>query len=674
MRIIAWLIEHLGSSGERLATWFMKRAFGFAAMQQALRRVALSTANASTCSSDASSKWTGWAGGGVWASVPMDERPVPGRQPDLPPLDDCREMFEAEQVQTVLEHYVDACAALSGTDERPRVHRAARYSCVALRRAYRDRRMTPTALLGDVLACHERMHQRPWAPLGPSPFSVVDTSRARAAAAAATARHSSQPPSPLSPLDGILVPVKDSVDLREFPTESGVRAAPIVQRAGADRPAVDALVAQRLTAAGAIVLGKTCMTEYGMDALGTSTYYLMPRCAYHPELAAGGSSTGAAAAVARTAALHVPVAHGTDGGGSIRIPSAWNALFGFKPTHGMLVPRRGDNGIANSTVADAGALAVSVADVVAFLVAVSPRPSAEREKDVSGGTTARIDPASPHARIPPCIDDAGEGYAPPGTAARIVAGMLHALQRVAQPPSSPSPLRIGVPYDLWAACDSAAIRTAGLAALERLQDAGVAQLHPVRTDQLPLLPHVAAIGAITFPQEALESMAHYAWDGTPLSRLYNPVTRMVLAAARGLRADEVAQVKRARAALRHQMARWFAVSDAHVLALPTVGTPPIRYRWGDTCVQDAAATCHTVRYTFLGNLTGLPAGTAPVGIEPLPGPGRRDGHRAPVGAPIGLQFVGDAYHDAEVIRALALVERWVPLPALPTFDATGEKE
>eukprot|EP00166_Cyanidium_caldarium_P001001 ctg_1454.g426 len=288
LRIMAWLIEHLQSAGEWLAAWFMKRAFGFAAMQQALRRVALSTANAPTGSSDSSLKWTGWAGGGVWASVPMDERPVPGRQPDLPPLDDCPATLDAEQVQAVLEQYVDACAASSGKEGRPRIHRAARYSCVALRRAYRDRRITPTALLEDALACHERMRQQPRAPLGPSPFSVVDISRARAAAAAATARHSSRTPSPLSPLDGILVPVKDSVDLREFPTESGVRAAPVVQRAGADRPAVDALVAQRLTAAGAIVLGKTCMTEYGMDALGTSTYYLMPRCAYHPRLAAGG--------------------------------------------------------------------------------------------------------------------------------------------------------------------------------------------------------------------------------------------------------------------------------------------------------------------------------------------------------------------------------------------------
>ncbi|KAF6000822.1 hypothetical protein F1559_000884 [Cyanidiococcus yangmingshanensis] len=149
------------------------------------------------------------------------------------------------------------------------------------------------------------------------------------------------------------------------------------------------------------------MTEFGLDPLGFSEVYAMPPCVFSAAHAAGGSSTGSAAAVARVSLLHVPVAYGTDGGGSVRIPAAWNGLFGLKPTHGFILPRRGDPGIVDSTVGHGGVLGVSVLDLVAFLVAAVQ--SEETSQAVEQSDSSRA-------------DDLGDGYAPRGAAKQAVAG------------------------------------------------------------------------------------------------------------------------------------------------------------------------------------------------------------------------------------------------------------
>src|SRR5262249_25247988 len=100
----------------------------------------------------------------------------------------------------------------------------------------------------------------------------------------------------------------------------------------------DATVVARVRAAGAITLGTTSMTEFGMTPTGANAKRAMPRNPHTTTHLPGGSSTGSGVAVATGL---VPFALGCDGGGSIRVPASINGVFGIKPTWGR-VSRSGD--------------------------------------------------------------------------------------------------------------------------------------------------------------------------------------------------------------------------------------------------------------------------------------------------------------------------------------------
>ncbi|NYH99924.1 amidase [Cupriavidus plantarum] len=153
-----------------------------------------------------------------------------------------------------------------------------------------------------------------------------------------------------SPLAGLPVSIKDLFDVRGQVTRSGSKAldgAP----AAADAPAV-----ARLRAAGAVLIGRTNMSEFAFSGLGLNPHYGTPRTPIDPERISGGSTSGGAVSVAEGMAV---AALGTDTGGSIRIPSAFCGLTGFKPT-AKRVPL--DGAVPLSTSLDsAGPLARSVA-------------------------------------------------------------------------------------------------------------------------------------------------------------------------------------------------------------------------------------------------------------------------------------------------------------------------
>ena len=132
---------------------------------------------------------------------------------------------------------------------------------------------------------------------------------------------------PLPPLFGVPVSVKDLIAVAGAPLTFGskVFAGHVVNE---DGPAV-----ARLRAAGAIVIGKTTTSEMGGKAVGASPLTGYTRSPWDTSNTAGGSSAGAAASVA---AGVTPIALGTDGGGSIRIPAALNGLIGFKAQFGRI--------------------------------------------------------------------------------------------------------------------------------------------------------------------------------------------------------------------------------------------------------------------------------------------------------------------------------------------------
>src|SRR6059036_4041123 len=155
---------------------------------------------------------------------------------------------------------------------------------------------------------------------------------------------------PIGALHGVPVGLKDIIDTADMPTENGS-----VLHAGR-APSRDATVVAMLRAAGAVVMGKTVTTEFAGRAPGRT------RNPHNPAHTPGGSSSGSAAAVA---AGMVPLALGSQTGGSTVRPASYCGVFGLKPTRG-LVPRRGMSRVAQ-TLDTVGLFARSIEDVALLL-------------------------------------------------------------------------------------------------------------------------------------------------------------------------------------------------------------------------------------------------------------------------------------------------------------------
>ena len=128
-------------------------------------------------------------------------------------------------------------------------------------------------------------------------------------------------------LHGMPIALKDLVDVAGIPTTCG---SPLLRD---NIPSQDALLTQRLKAAGAIVIGKTNTPEWGLGSHTFNEVFGTTRNAYNPAVSAGGSSGGAAVALAQRL---LPVADGSDFMGSLRNPAAWNNVFGLRPSQGRV--------------------------------------------------------------------------------------------------------------------------------------------------------------------------------------------------------------------------------------------------------------------------------------------------------------------------------------------------
>ena len=390
-------------------------------------------------------------------------------------------------------------------------------------------------------------------PPGFGPVLTFDDDRALRAAAAADERWARD--APLGRLDGVPVLVKEEMAVEGLPSRLGSAVLP------AEVSPRDGTIVARLRQAGAVVLGNTMMTEFGMSPIGCNPHRTMPRNPHDEHRVAGGSSTGSGVGVATGL---VPVAIGADGGGSIRTPACLTGVFGVKPTFGRL--SRMGGGLANS-VSAFGPIGASTADLAALM-------------DVCAGH----DPEDELTFGAPALGP-DELWRATG---RGVRG-----------------LRIGVEQDEWAAAPGD-IATPGHEALRALERAG-ATLVPVT---IQLARHAAAIGYLTIGLEELTLLRGIRQ--LQMNELGVDL-RMTMRALGRFSSDDYLDGQRLRAGLRRQVAD--VLCDVDVMALPTVGcTAPVvtdqqaREGFVDPPVLDALC-----RFAFLANLTGLPAATAPVG-------------------------------------------------------------
>jgi amidase len=353
-------------------------------------------------------------------------------------------------------------------------------------------------------------------------------------------------------------------------------------------------IVEVLDAAGAVSLGKTNAPEFGMPSYTESLVAPPARTPWDPRLGAGGSSGGAAVAVA---AGMLPVAAGSDGGGSIRIPAAATGLVGLKPSRGRVPALSGFGSLGGLVVA--GPLARTVADAGLLLDAIAG--------------------ASPWSVGPPTWDGGAYLNAAMRGEGRYQLGVMT---------TSPwdSAYEIGVSTE---ASDALALASRELDALGHGLDE--LALEPDDT-YAPAFRTIWQAGAAAIPAE-----------GEQLE-LLEPLTRWLVERGRALGAADLGSALQQLALFERSIIRQFSRFDA--VMTPSLALTPRPVGWYDN--EDGERNfAQQVQYTpwtsFL-NVSGLPAITLPV-------------HETAGGLPMGVQLIGRPGGEHVLLAIGAQLER-----------------
>ncbi len=229
---------------------------------------------------------------------------------------------------------------------------AAYLDAASLARGFQSRELSPVEIAGMLL---DRI-----ADLDAPINSIVHVDREATLAMASASEARYRAGAPLSQLDGVPVTVKDLVAVAGMPLRRGSLARNAHALADADAPCV-----ARLREAGAVILAKTATPEAGCKVVTRSPVHGVTRNPYDPRKTPGGSSGGASAALAMGFG---PLAIGTDGAGSIRIPASATNVFGLKPTFGRVPAMPTDIDMPHSVI---GPMSRTVADGAALLAVIS---------------------------------------------------------------------------------------------------------------------------------------------------------------------------------------------------------------------------------------------------------------------------------------------------------------
>jgi len=462
-------------------------------------------------------------------------------------------------------------------------HALATLSATQLLAGYRDSRFTPRDVIEDTIAALQRTDTL---------CGIVVTelfATAREAADQATAAWRSG--NPTGRLLGVPITVKDLVYVAGVPYRAG---APTTE--GFVAPA-DAAVVDRAKREGAIVTCKTSTCESGYKLTADSKVTGLTRNPWRTDRTSGGSSGGAAAGVAAGCG---PLAIGTDGVGSIRVPSSFCGVVGFKPTFGLVPRSPGFAPPSWASLAHTGPIARTVADAALLL-------------EVIAGYDVR---------------DAASLPQPPRSFS-VAAAPLHGVRIAASP-------------DLGFAAVAPDVRAAFARATDILVSLGatVAQDHPdldPRTLEHTLRP-------IAFTEQAAAAAAR---DAASLE-LSEPEYAATIARGRDYRGTDYIEATYRRGELRGKFVDLFKRTDA--LITPTVAVTAFGAgKIGVDEIDGQAIDPHLgwSPFSWPINLAGVPACTLPCGFDAD-------------GLPIGLQIVAPWLDEPTIFRIASAFEAAAP--------------
>ncbi|MDZ5810097.1 Asp-tRNA(Asn)/Glu-tRNA(Gln) amidotransferase subunit GatA [Halorubrum sp. AD140] len=410
------------------------------------------------------------------------------------------------------------------------------------------------------------------------------------------------------PLAGATVAVKDNI------STEGVRTTCGSEMLADYVPPYSATVVDRLTEAGATIVGKANMDEFGMGTTTETSAFGPTRNPVDPERVPGGSSGGSAAAVA---AGEADLALGSDTGGSVRCPAAFCGVVGIKPTYG-LVSRYGLVAYANS-LEQIGPIAETVEEAAAALdVIAGPDPNDGTTRDL-----ADVEGADPDASYAAAADGDVDGLA------------------------------VGVPTELFEGADERVVEAVE-AAIADLEDRGA----ETTEISLPSVEHAVQAYYVIATAEASSNLARFdgvrygnraesdgnwneSFAATREEGFGAEVKRRILlgtyALSAGYHDKYYRKAQDARAWVRRDFEEAFAEVD--VIASPTM--PVLPFELGER-LDDPLRMYLADANTTPVNLANLPAVSVPAGEAD--------------GLPVGLQLVGPKFDEETVIRAASAVE------------------
>ncbi len=399
---------------------------------------------------------------------------------------------------------------------------------------------------------------------------------------------------PRGPLHGLPFAVKDVEAVAGLPTTMG---SPLLRNQIAS---ADSIMVSRLRAAGAIFIGKTNVPEFGFGSHTYNTVFGTTLNAYDQSRTAGGSSGGAAVALATRM---VPLADGSDHAGSLRNPAAFNNVFGFRPSFGRVPAEAADVFAASLTVA--GPMARSVEDLALLLsVQAGPDPRAPLSiRQTAASITAPLDAPVAGRRIGWLGDLGGYLAVEPG----ILPLCESALDVFELLGATIEPVAIGFPMgELWEAWTT--LRSWGVAA-----NLGEAYADPARRDLLK-------------PEAQWEIARGLDISGSAISAALAVRTRWYL-----------------------HMLGLFERYDHLVLPTAQVFPFPAELHWPRTIAGRAMDTYHRwMEVVIPATMAQLPALNVPVGF-------------GSAGLPMGMQIIGRPQGELSCLQighAYDLATRW----------------